>query len=405
VFLSILQRTIFGELLRVFLLSLLGITGILLMAGIVAEATQHGLGPAQILSVIPLIIPSTLPYTIPATTLFATCVVYGRLAADNEIIAIKAAGIHLLKVVWPGIFLGGMMSGLTLGLYYDVIPSTHHQMRTMFLNDIEELLYTMLKRDRCIVQPRLSYVMFVRGVQGRKLQDAVFKRRAPRKKADPNGPVKYDIIAKAKEAEIRVDLPRRQILVHMNQCYVLNNDGKDVGFFENKVWNVELPEDFGVDRKLRASDLTWEELLDRKVKLAKEEEWYEAQIATTLAKTNFFKPEDLATHIKNLRHLKEQKRLEVYSLETELHMRPALALGCLCFVLIGCPVGIWFSRSDYLSAFITCFLPIVFVYYPVLLCGTNFAKSGRVDASLAMWAANGLVGLVALGLFRRLLRN
>ena len=90
VFSSILNRMILGELLKVFVISLVGITGLLLMGGIVAEATQQGLGPAQILAVIPLLIPSTLPYTLPTTTLFATCVVYGRLAHDNEILAIKA---------------------------------------------------------------------------------------------------------------------------------------------------------------------------------------------------------------------------------------------------------------------------------------------------------------------------
>ena len=64
------------------------------------------------------------------------------------------------------------------------------------------------------------------------------------------------------------------------------------------------------------------------------------------------------------------------SIDAERHMRPALALGCLCFALVGCPVGIWFSKSDYLSAFITCFLPIVIVYYPLMLCGINMARSG-----------------------------
>src|SRR5262245_51787361 len=166
-----------GELAKMFALALLGITGILLMAGIVSEASQHGLGPTQILAVIPLLIPSTLPYTIPATTLFATCVVYGRLAHDNEILAIKSAGINVLRVVWPGVFLGLLMSGLTLGLYYRVIPYTHHRMRSMFLNDVEELLYGLLKRDRCINQPGLNYVMWVRQVEGRKLQNALFKRR------------------------------------------------------------------------------------------------------------------------------------------------------------------------------------------------------------------------------------
>src|SRR5579862_8766404 len=123
---SILHRMIFRELMRVFVLCLVGITGILLMAGIVAEASQQGLSPGQILAIIPLLIPSTLPYTIPATTLFATCVVYGRMAADNEILAIKAAGINLFTVVWPGLLLGGAMTLLTVVLYYDLIPTTHH---------------------------------------------------------------------------------------------------------------------------------------------------------------------------------------------------------------------------------------------------------------------------------------
>src|SRR5260370_27358792 len=132
---SILHRMILLELLKVFSLSLLGITGILLMAGIVAEASQQGLGPMQIIAIIPLLIPSTLPYTIPATTLFATCVVYGRLSADNEILAIRASGINLMKVVWPAVVIGLLTSAITMGLYYRTIPYTHHLMRSMFLND------------------------------------------------------------------------------------------------------------------------------------------------------------------------------------------------------------------------------------------------------------------------------
>jgi drug/metabolite transporter (DMT)-like permease len=150
-------------------LSLIGITGMLLMAGIVAEASQHGLTPMQILAAIPLLVPSTLPYTIPATTLFATCVVYGRLAADNEILAIKAAGINILSVVGPSVLLGLAMTALTVVLYYDLIPRTHHIMRSMVLQDIEEYLYGVLKREHCINYSRLNYMMHVRSVQGRTL--------------------------------------------------------------------------------------------------------------------------------------------------------------------------------------------------------------------------------------------
>src|SRR5215470_4197288 len=108
---------ILWELCKVFLIALIGITGILLMAGIIAEASQQGLGPTQILAAIPLLVPSTLPYTIPATTLFAACVVYGRLSADNEILAIKACGVNLIHVVKAGVLLGLAMSAATMGLY------------------------------------------------------------------------------------------------------------------------------------------------------------------------------------------------------------------------------------------------------------------------------------------------
>jgi hypothetical protein len=60
VFWSILHRMILWELVKVFTLSLVGITGILLMAGIIAEATQQGLGPTQIVAIIPLLIPVAL---------------------------------------------------------------------------------------------------------------------------------------------------------------------------------------------------------------------------------------------------------------------------------------------------------------------------------------------------------
>src|SRR2546422_5441695 len=157
---------ILWELCKVFLMALVAITGILLMAGLIAEASQQGLGPSQILMAIPLLIPSTLPYTIPATTLFATCVVYGRLSADNEILAVRAAGVHLGTVVLPGAFLGLVMSGVTMAMYYSIIPTTHHMLRSRVLNDVEDYLYAILRKDKCIKQPSLGWAMWVHRVQG-----------------------------------------------------------------------------------------------------------------------------------------------------------------------------------------------------------------------------------------------
>src|SRR3954447_18355369 len=115
---TLLQRMVFGQLLRVFILSLTALTGLFVMAGLVAEATQRGLAPSQILLVVALLVPNTLPYTLPATTLFATCVVYGRLAADNELLAVKAAGGKTGTLLAPSIALGLLAAAVTMGLYY-----------------------------------------------------------------------------------------------------------------------------------------------------------------------------------------------------------------------------------------------------------------------------------------------
>jgi lipopolysaccharide export system permease protein len=397
VFWSILHRIILGELVRVFLLSLVGITGMLLMAGIVAEASQHGLTPIQILAAIPLLIPSTLPYTIPATTLFATCVVYGRLAHDNEILAIKAAGINILSVVGPSIILGLAMTVTTMVLYYDLIPTTHHIMRSMVLQDVEEYLYGFLKREHCISHQKLPYRMQVKCVQGRTLIDPIFVKKDPKTGAD-------EVTARAETAELRVEMAHAQILFHMKRCWVTSSQDGTQGYFEDKIWPVELPPDFDkTARKFRTGDMTWNELIDYRVELKQQKDEKDVQIAlnTALLPTPNANPD----HLKNLRAQSKEKQDLIRSVDAEMLMRPALSVGCLCFVLVGCPIGIWFSKSDYLSAFITCFLPIVFLYYPLLLCGQNLAKSGRVQPALAVWGADVLMAVVALPLYRKLLKN
>ena len=56
--------------------------------------------------------------------------------------------------------------------------------------------------------------------------------------------------------------------------------------------------------------------------------------------------------------------------------------GSLLFVFLGAPVGILFARRDFLSAFMTCFLPIIGFYYPLMLVGTNLSKEGLAPALL-----------------------
>lgn len=394
---SILFRMIFWELAKVFLMSLVGITGILLMASIVAEATQQGLGPAQILAAIPLLIPSTLPYTIPATTLFAACVVYGRLAADNEILAIKSAGVNIFMAVKPGMILGLLISACTMGLYYHIIPYTHYLLRSMVFSDADELLYSVLRKHNMINYPQMPYSMFVKGVQGRKLISPIFKRRSDRSGTD--------VVAHAREADLRVNMAKRQIFVHMRFGVATMEDGSHLDFVD-KVWEVPLPEDWKAETHKRPRAMTWVELGSRREKLLNDLAAAEQSLAEVAEQgSQSSRPPDGMTNYQNLVDRARFIRQQALELKVEMLMRPALALGCFFFILVGCPVGIWFSRSDFLSSFITCFLPIVIVYYPLVLCGTNMAKEDRFHPEPLVWMANGVIGIIGLVLFTRLARH
>ena len=123
--LNILQRYVIFEVVRAFSLALLTMTAIFVLFMVAAQARDIGLSPQDIVELVPYVIPSTLPYTIPVSLLFAVTVVYGRLAGDNEIIAVKTAGVSVMKILWPTYHLAIALSVLLLYLSGTLDPPVH----------------------------------------------------------------------------------------------------------------------------------------------------------------------------------------------------------------------------------------------------------------------------------------
>ena len=85
---------------------------------------------------------------------------------------------------------------------------------------------------------------------------------------------------------------------------------------------------------------------------------------------------------------------QITKIETEIQMRRAMSWGSLFFVVLGAPVGMIFARRDFLSAFISCFMPIIIVYYPLMLVGMNLGKEGVVHP-MVVWASNAVLWVAA----------
>ena len=58
-------------------------------------------------------------------------------------------------------------------------------------------------------------------------------------------------------------------------------------------------------------------------------------------------------------------------------------------------MGILFARRDFLSAFISCFMPIILVYYPLMLFGMNMGKEGIILPPEFVWTGNVVLWLAA----------
>ncbi|MCK5083910.1 MAG: LptF/LptG family permease, partial [Candidatus Omnitrophica bacterium] len=74
-----------------------------------------------------LMIPVFLGYTIPIACLISVIMAFSRFSADNEIIAMRASGIHLGRLLMPLIILGFIASLFLIVLNERIIPYAHHE--------------------------------------------------------------------------------------------------------------------------------------------------------------------------------------------------------------------------------------------------------------------------------------
>jgi hypothetical protein len=118
-----LSRYIFSDLLRIFLMASGALAGIMSFGGLLRPLTQQGLDASQVGRLLSYFTPAMTAYSFPIAALFATTMVYGRLSADNELTACRAAGISLLSVAVPAFVLGILVALVSFLFLSFVVPN------------------------------------------------------------------------------------------------------------------------------------------------------------------------------------------------------------------------------------------------------------------------------------------
>ena len=145
-----LFRYIFGDLVRVFLLAAVVIAGILSFAGLLRPLSERGLDGGQVVRMLAWLLPAMATYSLPVAALFATTFVYGRLAADNETTAMRAAGVGTgpLGISFPAVALGLCAGGVSLGLLCFVVPAANLQVERVVYSNLARLSANEVNRTK-----------------------------------------------------------------------------------------------------------------------------------------------------------------------------------------------------------------------------------------------------------------
>lgn len=390
----LLQRYILFELIRVFAFVVSVVTVLLVFVGVFREVSENGLGPLQILQILPFVVPSMLPFTIPATLLLTVCIVYGRMAGDREIIAAKAAGINVLSLLWPAFFLGSVLSVFGLLLTDQVIPWSVANIQQIVTRAMEDIFLDLLRTQNQVVDRGHGLAINVIGVQGKRLIRPTF-RYAP--------PGKSPITIQAREATLEFDLERQLAIVHLINGSI-DTAGQTSLFLEEEEYLFPLPnsDEEAKPRHLKIDEIhrqLEEAIQDQADKLDRRN--VEAALALAVGDFDRFATTEFRGYGTQIR---SEERRE-HRLRTEMHSRFAMSTSCFFFVLFGSPFAILMGRRQFLDSFLACFLPILLVYYPLVMLSMNLSKTGTANPLWAMWIPNLLMLAAAAIVLHKVLKH
>ena len=142
----ILLRHIIAELLRVQILTASVLVAVIAFGAAIRPIMQNLLGAEEVLQFVTLASVPMLQYALPFAGAFAGTIVYARLAADNEIVAMSAAGLSYRRILMPAAALG-LVLFLGMALLVDAgVPRFWTSMRRLITRDVTRLFVSSVER-------------------------------------------------------------------------------------------------------------------------------------------------------------------------------------------------------------------------------------------------------------------
>ena len=428
-----LNKYLFKQSLIPFLLSVAVITTVLFLQFLIRAVDRFlgkGLDALTIFEYLYLNLAWIIALSVPMSLLISSVMTFGRMAQQNEITALKSAGVNLYNIIKPALWFGAMVA-IALCLFNNfILPEMNYNAR-LLARDIYKKKPELSIEPGYFVDMIPQYTMIVKEMDGKDFKDVkIFSKNQKSEQttiyanqgslsSDGNmitidlqdGEIHeidlsdYDYYRKIRfkthqiiismddlmmnrtsdsnrtDREMRVpqmiqEIEKNKILI--NQIYDrIENVKKEIGITNPNANTLEI-----INNEI-------ELLKAKKADVIKEDRNYNEDVPVPA----FENKEYILSLTNNARQFKNEFTLiENYEktnnkFKVEIHKKFTLALACILFTMVGAPLGI-LVRNGGMTIASGLSIAFFLIYYILLIWGEQLADRNLLNPGLGSWLPN-----------------
>lgn len=331
---------------------------------------NHNVPLETVLSFVAFVLPFSMTFTIPWGFLTAVLLVFGRLSADNEIIALRSNGVSFTRIFYPVLGVAILLVGICLWINTEVAPRAQYAMLTSLFRIATSNPSAMFQGDE-VVDQFPDYRIFVGARDGDQMKNLiVFKMDDKGSK----GWIPSQVVF-AKTGSLTSDLDNNRLLLKVEDAHFEERD-------ERQPDNVDLLRQ-GITMREGIFPMSLQKLFDQKKRDKPLSSHTLRELLAELAKPD------------NPRRL---------AFQVEVSKRFSLSLAALSFALIAVPLGITAHRKETSVGFALSLI-IAFGYFFFIIIADTFRNNAHAFPVVLIWLPNLFFTGLGIYLFTRLARR
>ena len=432
--LRILTRYVLRQLVAPFLFAAILLTA-LMMLDVVADRfgslVGKGLGWQPVSEVFLYSIPFMFAVIVPMAVLVAVLYVFNRLAADNEISAMKASGISLGRITAPVVLLATILAAGLVQFNDTILPESNHKL-SLLLGSIarKSPVFILPEREVNEVSDGKLFLVAQKNEQARNLLIDVTiwdVQNVDARRIIYADSAEISLVSSGEQEDLYLTLfdgvvnessaeaPDRlqQVFFDLNHLRVpgVGNAfsrgesgarGDRELSIDSMRAKVVANEKASADARVKshATSVAWTESFLGGLALADTipPDTMDAVIQGWRTGRRVGSPQAAAGNFRTLALSETQYNQAANRYEVEIWKKYSIPFACIVFVLIGAPIAVRYRRAG-VALVVGVSLVVFCAYYVALIGGEHLADREHLSPFWAMWAPNALFGIVGFVAF------